>query len=108
MECLLFVLMCTVKIFGKRLVYLWQMAEKWDGSANDSPEVVYEGFSPPPTHHQGMINTASSSFVAADSNEDGSLGGSATAFMQTGPIVENQVCIYIVIRNGNFLWRYFI
>ncbi|XP_063613860.1 uncharacterized protein LOC134787094 isoform X2 [Penaeus indicus] len=74
---------------------LLQMAEKWDDSANDSPEVVYEGFSPPPppppTHPQAMINTASSSFVSADGNDDGTLGGQPGGYMPTGPMVEEQV-----------------
>nr|XP_027233478.1 uncharacterized protein LOC113824908 isoform X2 [Penaeus vannamei] len=71
-----------------------QMAEKWDDSANDSPEVVYEGFSPPPpppTHPQAMINAASSSFVSADGNDDGTLGGQPGGYMPTGPMVEEQV-----------------
>ncbi|XP_053633180.1 uncharacterized protein [Cherax quadricarinatus] len=66
------------------------MAEKWDDSANDSPEVVYEGFSSASTHPQRMINTAGSSFVATDGSEDGPLGRSAASFMHTTSIIENQ------------------
>ncbi|XP_042860879.1 uncharacterized protein LOC122246398 isoform X3 [Penaeus japonicus] len=82
-----------------------QMAEKWDDSANDSPEVVYEGFSPPPppppTHPQVMINAASSSFVSADGNDDGTLGAQQGGYMPTGPMVEEQVVTHPMHGEGS-------
>lgn len=81
---------CSLPPFER--IFVLQMAEKWVESTNDSPEVVYEGFSPPSSHPQGMINAASSSFVTADGTEDGSLGTPAPPnFMQPATMVENQV-----------------
>ena len=71
------------------------MAEKWDESAaNDSPEVVYEGFSSPAPHPQGQgMMQAGGSFVAApDGSVAGNeMGGSAANYMPPQPMMENQV-----------------
>ncbi|XP_064095497.1 uncharacterized protein LOC135207581 isoform X1 [Macrobrachium nipponense] len=66
-----------------------RMAEKWDESANDSPEVVYEGFSPPATHSQGMISAGSSFVVTTDGNAGNQVAGS-TNYMSAQPVMENQ------------------
>ncbi|KAK7066314.1 hypothetical protein SK128_004171 [Halocaridina rubra] len=67
------------------------MAEKWDEGTNDSPEVVYEGFSPP-THTQGMM-PATSSFVASDGNENNPMvtqPTQPTGFMNVPQVMEEQ------------------
>ena len=60
------------------------MAEKWDDGANDSPEVVYDGFSPPPPQPQGLTpNTPPPqtlppplpAFVGGEGDGTGQMGG---------------------------------